>query len=198
MGKISRGARCPGRRRPSWELCVAPKDKQPMKGQQGVPRSFEHAYRGLIYAVRTQRNMRIHVIIAALVLIASLLTGVSKLELAVLVLVILLVLITELINTALEFDVELVTKEYHPLAKLAKDVSAGAVLVASVGAVTVGYLILADDLGPLSLETLHSIRRWPAHLTLVALGLVAIAVVVGKSLTRSPNPFIGGMPSGHA
>jgi diacylglycerol kinase (ATP) len=132
------------------------------------------------------------------VLVLSLLLGVSKLELSVLVLVIVAVFVVEMFNTALEFAVDLVTREYHPLAKLAKDVSAGAVLVASVGAVTVGYLILADDLGPLSLETLHSIRRWPAHLTLVALGLVAIAVVVGKSLTRSPNPFIGGMPSGHA
>ena len=92
------------------------KGKQPVKGQQGVPRSFEHAYRGLIYAVRTQRNMRIHVIIAVLVLIASLLVGVTKLELAVLVLVILLVLVTEMFNTAVEFAVDLVTKEYHPLA----------------------------------------------------------------------------------
>ena len=177
---------------------MTPTGKQPKKGQQGVPRSFEHAYRGLIYAVRTQRNMRIHVIIAALVLIASLLTGVSKLELAILVLVILLVLITELINTALEFGVDLVTKEYHPLAKLAKDVSAGAVLVSSVGAVLVGYLVLADNLGPLSLETLDTIRRQPAHLTLVALGVIVLVVLLGKALTHSPHSFYGGMPSGHA
>ena len=174
------------------------KGKQPVKGQQGIPRSFEHAYRGLIYVVRTQRNMRIHVIIAALVLIASLLVGVSKVELAVLVLVILLVLVTEMFNTAMEFAVDLVTKEYHPLAKLAKDVSAGAVLSSSVGAVLVGYLVLADNLGPLSLETLDTIRRQPAHLTLVALGVVVLAVLLGKALTHSPHSFYGGMPSGHA
>jgi diacylglycerol kinase (ATP) len=177
---------------------VAQKAKQPIKGQQGVARSFDHAYRGLIYAVLTQRNMRIHVVISVLVLVASLLVGVSKLELAVLVLVILLVFITEMFNTALEFAVDLVTKEYHPLAKLAKDVSAGAVLVSSVGAVLVGYLILADDLGPLSLETLDSIRRQPAHLTLVALGVVVLLVLLGKAITHSPSPFAGGMPSGHA
>ncbi len=174
------------------------KGKQPMKGQQGVPRSFEHAYRGLIYAVRTQRNMLIHVIIAALVLVASLLVGVRKLELAILILVILLVLVTEMFNTALEFAVDLVTKEYHPLAKLAKDVSAGAVLVSSIGAVLVGYLILAKNLGPLSLETLDSIRRQPAHLTLVALGVIVLVVLVGKAITHSPHSFYGGMPSGHA
>jgi diacylglycerol kinase (ATP) len=143
----------------------------------------------MIYAVRTQRNMRFHVVVAVVVLVASLLVGVRKLELAVLVLTILLVFVTELFNTAMEFVVDLATREYHPLAKLGKDVSAGAVLVSSVGALLVGYLVLADDLGPLSLATLESIRRQPAHLTIVLLG---------KALTHSPNTFAGGMPSGHA
>lgn len=174
------------------------KARKPLKGQQGVSRSFEHAYRGLISAVRTQRNMRFHVLAAVGVLVLSLLVGVSELELAVLVLTILMVFVTEMLNTAMEFVVDLVTTEYHPLAKLAKDVSAGAVLVSSVGAVLVGYLVLADDLGPLSMETLNSIRRWPGHLTLVALGVVVLVVVLGKAFTRSPNAFYGGMPSGHA
>ena len=170
----------------------------PTKGQQGVGRSFEHAYRGMVSAVRTQRNMRFHVVAAVGVLIVSLLVGISALELAVLVLTILAVFVTEMLNTALEFVVDLVTDEYHPLAKLAKDVSAGAVLVSSVGAVLVGYLILADNLGPLSMETLNTIRRWPGHLTLVSLGVVVLLVVLGKALTRSPRSFYGGMPSGHA
>ena len=177
---------------------MARKVERPDKGQQGVARSFEHAYRGMIYAVRTQRNMRFHVIVAVLVLVTSLLVGVRKLELAVLVLTILLVFVTELFNTAMEFVVDLATREYHPLAKLAKDVSAGAVLVSSVGALLVGYLVLADDLGPLSLATLESIRRQPAHLTLVTLGVIVLIVLLGKALTHSPNSFAGGMPSGHA
>ncbi len=171
---------------------------RPSKGQQGVARSFNHAYRGLVYAVRTQRNMRFHVVASAAVLVLSLLVGVSKLELAMLVLIILVVFVAEMFNTAMEFAVDLVTQEYHPLAKLAKDVSAGAVLVASIAAVLVGYLILGDDLGPFSLETLNSVGRWPGHLTVVAFVLVAIAVVLGKALARSPNTFLGGMPSGHA
>jgi diacylglycerol kinase (ATP) len=175
-----------------------PKSKQPMKGQQGVARSFEHAYRGLIYAVRTQRNMRFHVVVAAVVLLGSLLVGVSKLELAALILVILFVFVTEIFNTAMEFAVDLVTKEYHPLAKLAKDVSAGAVLVSSIGAVLAGYLILADNLDSLSLDTLDTIRRQPAHLTLVSLGVVTLVVLFGKAITHSPHSFYGGMPSGHA
>jgi diacylglycerol kinase (ATP) len=171
---------------------------KPVKGQQGVARSFDHAYRGLVYAVRTQRNMRFHVVASAVVLVLSLLVGVSKLELAMLVLVIAAVFVAEMFNTALEFAVDLVTREYRPLAKLAKDVSAGAVLVTSMAALAVGYLILADDLGPFSVETLERVRNWPGHLTLVALVLVAIAVLLGKALTRAPNSFLGGMPSGHA
>src|SRR5215204_6513745 len=127
--------------------------------QEAVARSFDHAYRGLIYAVRTQRNMRFHVVAAAVVLVGSMFLGVSKLELAALVLVIMFVFVTEMFNTALEFAVDLATKEYRPLAKLSKDVSAGAVLVSSVGAVLVGYLVLANDLGPLSVETIDTIRH---------------------------------------
>ncbi|MGH3145608.1 MAG: diacylglycerol kinase [Rubrobacter sp.] len=172
--------------------------ERPRKGQQGVARSFEHAYRGMISAVRSQRNMRFHVAAAVAVLVASVLVGVSKFELAVLILTILIVFVTEMFNTAMEFVVDMVTSEYHPLAKLAKDVSAGAVLVSSIGAVLVGYLVLADDLGPLSLATLESIRRWPGHLTLVSLGVVVLIVLFGKAVTRSPSTFAGGMPSGHA
>ena len=174
------------------------KDAKPLKGQQGIARSFNHAYQGLVYAVRTQRNMRFHVVASVVVLMLSLLVGASRIELALLVLVIAAVFVTEMLNTALEFTVDLVTRDYHPLAKLAKDVSAGAVLVTSITALGVGYLILGDDLGPFSLETLERVRRSPIHLTLVALVLVAIAVLLVKSLTRAPNAFLGGMPSGHA
>ena len=171
---------------------------RPTKGQQGVGRSFGHAYRGLVYAVRTQRNMRFHVVASAAVLVLSLLVGVNGLELAMLLVVIMAVFVAEMFNTAMEFAVDLVTQEYHPLAKLAKDVSAGAVLVASIGAVLVGYLILGDDLGPALLHASDGVRRLPGHATLVALVLVAITVVLVRALTRSSNASPGWMPSGHA
>jgi diacylglycerol kinase (ATP) len=171
---------------------------EPEKGQQGVGRSFQHAYQGIVSAARTQRNLRIHFSVALGVLIAGLILGVSALEMAVLVLTICFIFVVEMLNTALEFVVDLVTKEYHPLAKLAKDVSAGSVLVSSAGAVLVGLLVLADDLGPLFARGLGSISRQPGELTLVSLGVVVLAVVLGKALTRSPGAFYGGMPSGHA
>ena len=172
--------------------------QKPLKGQQGVGRSFEHAYEGMLSAVRTQRNMRFHVLVAPVVLVGSVLVGVSSIELAVLVLTILVVFVTEMLNTALEFTVDLVTSEYHPLAKLAKDVSAGAVLVSSIGAVVVGCLILADGVGSLSLTVLNSVERGPGQLTLVSLGVVVLVVVLVKALTPASSAFYGGLPSGHA
>ena len=172
--------------------------REPKKGQQGVGRSFQHAYQGIVAAVRTQRNLRFHFFAALGVLIAGLILGVSALEMAVLVLTICFIFVVEMLNTALEFVVDLVTKEYQPLAKLAKDISAGAVLVSSGGAVLVGLLVLADDLGPLFAGGLGSVSRLPGELTLVSLGIVVLAVVLGKALTRSPGALYGGMPSGHA
>jgi diacylglycerol kinase (ATP) len=148
--------------------------------------------------VRTQRNLRFHFFAALVVLIVGLLVGVSELELAVLLLTIVVVFVVEMLNTSLEFVVDLVTTEYHPLAKLAKDVSAGAVLVSSVGAVLVGLLILADDLGPLWTQTLNGVQRSSGLMTLVSLGVAVLVVVLGKALTRSQGSFYGGMPSGHA
>jgi diacylglycerol kinase (ATP) len=177
---------------------MAGEAREPKKGQQGVGRSFQHAYQGIVAAVRTQRNLRFHFFAALVVLIAGLILGVSALEMAVLVLTICFIFVVEMLNTALEFVVDLVTKEYQPLAKLAKDISAGAVLVSSVGAVLVGLLVLADDLGPLFAGGLGSVSRLPGELTLVSLGIVVLAVVLGKALTRSPGALYGGMPSGHA
>jgi diacylglycerol kinase (ATP) len=177
---------------------MAREAREPKKGQQGVGRSFQHAYQGIVSAVRTQRNLRFHFFAALGVLIAGLILGVSALEMAVLVLTICFIFVVEMLNTALEFVVDLVTKEYHPLAKLAKDVSAGAVLVSSVGAVLVGLLVLADDLRPLFTEGLGSVSRLPGELTLVSLGVVVLTVVLGKALTRSPGAFYRWVPSGHA
>ncbi len=71
-------------------------------------------------------------------------------------------------------------------------------VIALAAAVAVGLLVLADDLGPLLTQTLTSVRRSSGLLTLAALGVVVLAVVLGKALTRSPGSFYGGMPSGHA
>lgn len=161
-------------------------------------RSFNHAFQGLVHAVRRERNMRVHVAVALVVLVVSVFLNVSRLELVAIFATIALVLMAELVNTAIEMVVDIATDEFDPRAKAAKDLSAGAVLVAAVNALVVAYLILADRLSHISLELLSAIRRSPSHLTIVALVLVAIAVVGVKAASRRGTPLSGGLPSGHA
>lgn len=103
--------------------------------------SFKYAFSGINYAYKTQRNVKIHFVAAVIVLIVSYFWEISKLELFMLIFAISLVIITEMINTAIEKTIDLYTKEYNPLAKIAKNVAAGAVLVAAINAIIVAYLV---------------------------------------------------------
>ncbi len=103
--------------------------------------SFHYAFAGIWYAVRFNQNMRIHFTAAILVLIAAYFLKVTGVEMAILGLLILLVIGAEMINTAIEEMVDLITKEHHEEAKVAKDVSAGMVLVTAIGAVIIGLFI---------------------------------------------------------
>src|SRR6185437_12162147 len=103
-------------------------------------RSFNHAFEGILYAAKTQQNMRAHLIIGLFVVLASLFLRLERYYVIALVFCIGLVLSLELLNTAVEAIVDLLTVTHHPLAKTAKDAAAGAVLVASIAAVVIGYL----------------------------------------------------------
>ena len=108
--------------------------------------SFRYALAGLAYVLRTQRNFRVHSCLGLVVFIAGAILGLSWLELAVLVGVIMAVLLAELLNTIIETAVDLVAPEYHPLAKIAKDVAAGAVLLMAFGAVLIGLLVFVPHI----------------------------------------------------
>ncbi len=170
----------------------------PERSKTTLLQSFNHAFQGLVYSVRHQRNMRIHMAVALIVLVASIFLNVSRLELVIIFATIAFVLMAELMNTAIEALVDIVTEEYDPRAKVAKDLAAGAVLIAAINALVVAYLVLADRLANVSLELLGVIRRSPAHLTIVALALVALVVVVVKATRAKGTPLTGGLPSGHA
>lgn len=114
--------------------------------------SFGHAARGWWYVVRTQRNAWIHVGITAAVILVSFWLRLGAHDWAVLVTVIAIVFVAEFLNTAIEVAVDLASPQIHPLAKVAKDVGAAAVLLAAIAAVLVGLLILGPPLwGKLSL-----------------------------------------------
>ena len=115
-------------------------------GRGSLARSFRCAFTGLGYTVRTQRNARIHVSIAVLAVIAGLILDLPGSDWAIIGLTMGFVFVAEMFNTVMETVVDLATEEYHPLARQAKDVAAGAVLTAAVTAVAVGILILGPPL----------------------------------------------------
>jgi len=160
--------------------------------------SFNYAFEGIIHVLRTQRNMRIHFLLAVVVLIAALVTGVNKFELIALLIVIAFVLIAEMVNTAIEGAIDVATTSFDPMAKLAKDIAAGAVLIASVNAVAIAYLVFAGKAADKTARVLDKLRNAPAEITVVALVLTVIIVIATKAWTGRGSPLRGGLPSGHA
>jgi diacylglycerol kinase (ATP) len=163
-----------------------------------ILQSFNFAFEGIIHVLRTQRNMRIHFMIAAGVLVAALIVGVSRIELVVLMMAISFVLIAEMINSALEAGIDVATTSFDPLAKLAKDIAAGAVLIATINAVAVGYLVFVDRIKDPSSRAIDRLRDAPTEITLIALVLTIIIVIGAKAWTGRGRPLRGGLPSGHA
>ena len=164
----------------------------------GVLDSFNYAFEGIIHVLRTQRNMRIHFVVAFLVLVAALVVNVTKLELIALVISITFVLIAEMLNTGIEAAIDIATTSFDPMAKLAKDIAAGAVLIAAVNALAVGYIVFSGKVADRSSNLLDRLRHEPAELTLVALVLTIIIVIATKAYTGRGTPLRGGAPSGHA
>jgi diacylglycerol kinase (ATP) len=160
--------------------------------------SFNNAFEGIIHTLRTQRNMRIHFAVAVVVLITALIVNVTKLELIALLISITFVLLAEMVNSAVEAAIDIATTSFDPMAKLAKDIAAGSVLIASVNAIAVGYLVFAGRVADRSGRLLDRLRDAPAELTLVALVLTVIAVLATKAYTGRGTPLRGGIPSGHA
>ena len=162
--------------------------------------SFNYAIEGLTSALQNEKHMKFHILSAILIVILAILTNASKVEILLVSISVAFVIITELINTAVEALVDLISPERHPLAKLAKDVAAGAVLVAAINAVCVGYLLFYDKLLDIfdTQNRLHIIAGRKGNISILILILVSILVIVIKSFYNKGTPLEGGMPSGHS
>ena len=112
--------------------------------------SCGHACRGISFALRSQRNLRIHFIIGALVILAALLLKFSLIKFILTLLTVTVVIFGELLNTAMEFALNLVEARDHPVVKTAKDIAAGAVFLAVIGAVVIGLLLFGPPLAKLA------------------------------------------------
>ncbi len=146
--------------------------------------SFNFAFEGIIHVLRTQRNMRIHFAVAVVVLVAALAFDVSRLELIALLIAIAFVLIAEMVNTAIEAAVDVASTSFDPMAKLAKDIGAGAVLIAAINAIAVGYLVFSGQVAGESSRLLDKLSEAPAELTLVALVLTIALVIAHEGALR--------------
>src|SRR5258705_2818353 len=160
--------------------------------------SFNYAFEGIIHVLRTQRNLRLHFLVAIGVIAAAAALGVDRIELISLLLAIAFVLVCEMVNSAIEGAIDVSTTWFDPNAKLAKDIAAGAVLISTITALAVGYLVFAHAAEHRTAHFLDRVRDAPAEITLVALVLVLIVVIATKAWTGSGAPLRGGLASGHA
>ena len=160
--------------------------------------SFRYAVEGIVHVFRTQKHMRFHFFTVVLVLLIALLLRLSRVEMAVLFIVMSGVLVAEMLNTAIESVVDMVTQAYHPLAKLAKDIAAGAVLIASITAAIVGGFLF---FGSNKIAQLHvEIKNDPLPVTVIitVVVLVLIIVMISKVLGQKGSILSGGIVSGHS
>lgn len=161
-------------------------------------KSANFAIEGVLHAAKTQRHVIYHLFSAAFVLILGYVLGISKTEFLIISLTVIVVLLAELINTAIEAVVDLLSPEHNEKARIAKDVAAGAVLITAFGAAVIGYIILFPPILR-SLKDGFSIAKHSGdEVSVFALILVLILVVLAKSYFGKGTPLRGGIPSGHS
>jgi diacylglycerol kinase (ATP) len=166
--------------------------------QRSMVESFNSAIEGFFYVIKTQKNMKFHFLAAVSILLIAIYLHIPLIQILILCGTISLVLIMEMINTALEHTIDMVMETFHPLARIIKDVMAGSVLLSAINAFIIGYLIFQKRLGlDLGVGVLK-VRQSPWHMTFIAVIFVMAIVVTLKALFHKGTPLRGGMPSGHA
>ena len=115
-------------------------------GVKRLQRSFGHAIDGLLHTLKYEKNMQIHMAAMVIVLFLSYLFEVKGTEIVIIIFAIMLVIVCELINTALEMTLDLFVKGYNPIAKTAKDIAAAAVFISAIGSVIIGIIIFCPKI----------------------------------------------------
>lgn len=162
--------------------------------------AWKNAFNGIIYATTTQGNIKKQLIIAVIVVIASLFFNLSKAEFLCFLFTIVLILFAEMVNTAIETVVDLYVDVYHPKAKIAKDVAAGGVVITAINAIIVAYFLFFDKISDIGLNFISNITSSPTHLAFSVIVIVIIAVLALIAYAKT-NKHKGlnakFIPSGH-
>lgn len=175
-------------------------NKEELSSGQKFLKGFDYAYEGLVYAINHEKNMKFHFLAAALVILASLFFNISRLEMMFLVFSISAVIAFELINTAIEYAVDLASGgKWLALAKAAKDVSAAATFITALNAVFVAYLVFFDKFSNFYNSVIIRIGKRPSHLALISISLIIIITILIKGIFYEGHgtAFRGGFVSGH-
>lgn len=162
-------------------------------------KSWENAFSGIIYATTTQRHIKEQLVIAVVVMLLSLFFNLTRAEFLCLMFTVILIIIAEMVNTAIETVVDLYTDLYHPKAKIAKDVGAGAVVISAINALIVAYFLFFDKIADIGLNFIRNIVESPVHLAFTGVFITIILIVALKAAsTTNKHKLIKNnfMPSG--
>ena len=160
--------------------------------------SANYAIEGILHAAKTERHLRYHFYAAVLILLLSLILGITRSEFIAIAIVAIIVLSVEMLNTAIEATVDIIFKEYDNRAKIIKDIAAGAVLTASIGAAVVGYIIFLPYLKNTFENGLKIAKHSGEDVAIISFVVLLILVIITKTFFGKGSPLRGGMPSGHA
>lgn len=166
--------------------------KRNKKGLKSLIESFAYAEEGIVHAVCSERNMRIHLLAAILVIFTCMVLEVSLMDMAILTLTIGFVIVCEMVNTAIEIVVDLITESYNEKAKHAKDVAAGAVLFSAFTSVLVAYFVFYEKIILISnaarLDFIQDGEKLlPLSISLVFTSVLLIKGIIAKNFNKIIN-----------
>lgn len=175
--------------------------RRPLANPRDVLAPFRVALSGLVHTWRTQRHMRVHIYVTVALVLGAIMLGLQRREFLLLLFMINFVLVAEMFNSAIEATVDLVSPNYHPLAKFAKDIAAGAVLVTTFLVVIIGVLVaISDDAWERIRTSLISESPGlpPTARIVGGCAILFFIVIIGKGLGRRGTILRGGLVSGHS
>lgn len=172
-----------------------------LKNRRSILHSFVVALNGVAVTFRTQKHMRFHIFVSFFIVLLALFSGLNVREVVVLLFMMTLVITAEMFNSAIEATVDLIQPHYHPLAKTAKDIAAGAVLLTTVLSLVVGAVLF---FGESRWETLRANLTSPglqpsfSFRLILGVFMLFTIIVIGKGLGKRGQVLKGGLVSGHA
>ncbi|HEV2474753.1 MAG TPA: diacylglycerol kinase, partial [Chthonomonadales bacterium] len=172
---------------------MPPYRKTPLSG-------FRFAQEGILHCFRTQPHMRFHFYTMVAVLLSGLLLNLKSRDMLVLLFAVTLVIVAEMFNTVVEAVVDMIAEAYNPAAKLAKDVAAGAVLIAALNAVIAGVLIFfgQQKLQEIQDRMQRSFSPDITRVVVIGILLLTLVIIISKLISDSGTPWHGGIISGHS